>query len=107
MVSRSVRLAAAAAAAGALLTAATGPASAWPIPLTSDDIRFLNTARGTFPGDDDELLQAGKYMCHLLYSGQPSAAVIDQVGAEHGASHDQAAKLMGAARGSLCRMAPG
>jgi hypothetical protein len=50
-------------AAAALLGAAGVPASAWPLPLTSDEVNYLNSVRGGFPGDDDQLLLAGKQMC--------------------------------------------
>ncbi len=37
------------------------------------------------PGDDDQLLLAGKQACRLLYTGQPSQAVIDTTTAQFGA----------------------
>ena len=67
---RCVRVIAAAVAAGALLGTAAATASAWPLPLTSDDVNFLNQARGNFPGDDDTLLIVGNQMCRGLYTGQ-------------------------------------
>jgi hypothetical protein len=53
-----VRVGVVAVAAGALLGAAEVPASAWPLPLTSEDTSYLNAVRGNFPGDDDQLLIA-------------------------------------------------
>jgi len=66
---QSVRLAAAAAAAGALLGATATTASAWPIPLTWEDDNYLGAVRGAWPADDDTLLMAGRGACHLLYTG--------------------------------------
>ena len=94
-------------AAAALLGAATGPAAAWPIPLSSDEINFLNGVRGNFPGNDDQLLLAGKQACRLLYTGQPAQAVIDATAGQYGASPAQAETLVGAARGTMCTQAPG
>lgn len=103
----SIRLAATAAAAGALLGATAGPASAWPIPYTSEDIRYLDATRGNFPGDDDQLMMAGKQVCRQLYTGQPSGAVIDQISAQYGASPEQAGIVVRAARSAYCSQAPG
>jgi hypothetical protein len=87
---------------------AAAPAYAWPIPLTPDQTSFLNTARSTgFPGGDDDLPMAGEQICHLLYSGQPASAVIDSTAGRYGASPDQAAAVLRAARGTLCTQAPG
>jgi hypothetical protein len=103
-----VRVIVAGFAAGAVLGATAAPAYAWPIPLTPDQNNFLNRAHGTgFPGDDDQLLIAGDEACHLLYSGQPTSAVIDSVGGEYGASPEQAAALVHSAHGALCKRAPG
>jgi hypothetical protein len=55
---QSVRLIAAAVAAATALGATAAPAVAWPLPLTSDEVNFLNAARNGFPGDDDVLLTA-------------------------------------------------
>jgi hypothetical protein len=104
---RSVRVIATALAAGAMMWAATAPAAAWPLPLTSDDTNYLNAVRGNFPGDDDQLLLAGKQACRLLYTGQPASAVIDSTAAQYGASPDQAAGVVNAARGTMCTQAPG
>jgi hypothetical protein len=94
-------------AAGALLLATAAPAAPWPPPLTSDDTNFLNAARGAFPGDDDQLSLVGRQMCRMLYTGQPSSAVIDATAAQYGASPEQAARVLRAARGTLCTQAPG
>lgn len=102
---RTVRVVATALAAGAMLAAA--PAAAGPLPLTSDDINYLNAVRGNFPGDDDQLLIAGKQACRQLYTGQPAQAVIDSTAVQYGASPDQASGLVRAARSTMCTQAPG
>ena len=95
-------------AAATMLGAAAAPASAWPLPLTPEDVRYLNAVRGNFPvGDDDGLLMAGKQACRLLYTGQTSQAVIDATASQYGASPDQAAGLVSAARGTMCTQAQG
>jgi hypothetical protein len=54
-----LRVIGAALAAGTLLGFSAIPAAAWPLPLTTDQIQFINGARGAgFPGDDDQLLLA-------------------------------------------------
>lgn len=83
------------------------PAGAWPLPLTADDTKFLNAARGNFPGDDDQLLLVGRQMCRMLYTGQPASAVIASMAQQYAATPDQAARTLSAARGSLCTQAPG
>jgi hypothetical protein len=100
-----IRIIATALAAGTMLGAAAATASAWPLPMTSDDINYLNAVRGAFPGDDDQLLMAGKQACRLLYTGQPRQAVIDSTGGQYNASPDQAAALVSAARGTMCTQA--
>ena len=102
-----IRLAAAAVAAGATLSAAAAPAGAWPYPLNPYDIRFLDTVRGAFPGDDDQLLTVGKQMCRLLYTGLTNQGVIEQTAEHYAVSQDQAAHMMRAARSNLCTTAPG
>lgn len=93
---------------GVLLgVAAVPPAVAWPIPLSPDEINFLNGVRGSFPGDDDQLLLAGKQACRLLYTGQSAQSVIDATAGQYAASPGQAAGLVGAARGTMCTQAPG
>jgi len=104
---RTVRVIATALAAGAMLWAAVSPAAAWPLPLTSEDTNYLNAVRGNFPGDDDQLMLAGKQACRLLYTGQPASAVIGSTAAQYGASPDQAATLVNAARSNWCTQAPG
>jgi hypothetical protein len=104
---RSVGLIAAVVTAAALVGALAGPAEAYPITLTADDVDFLNGARGNFPGDDDQLLIVGRQICRLLYTGQSTQAVIATVAAEYGANPDQAAVVLRAARGTLCTRAPG
>jgi hypothetical protein len=104
---RCARMIATMLAAGAMLGATAAPASAWPIPLTSVETNYLNGVRGNFPGDDDQLLLAGKQACRLLYTGQPAPAVIDAIAAQYGAGRDQAAVLVGNARNTMCTQAPG
>ncbi|MEW5809181.1 MAG: DUF732 domain-containing protein [Actinomycetota bacterium] len=94
-------------AAGALLGGAAAPAFAWPIALSADEVNFLNGVRGNFPGNDDQLLLAGKQACRQLYTGSPAQAVIDATAAQYGASPAQAAGLVNAARGTMCTQAPG
>jgi hypothetical protein len=101
------RLVAVALAATALLGASAAPAAAWPLPLTSDDLNYLNAVRGVFPGDDDQLLLVGKQICRQLYTGQPASEVIDSTAGAYGASHDQAATALNAARSTMCTSAPG
>ncbi len=104
---RSARFGAAALVAGALLGAATAPAAAWPIPLTDVDYRYLDSVRGHFPGNDDQLLLVGRQACRLLYTGQPASAVIDTIAGQYGAPRDQAAGVVAAARSTFCTQAPG
>src|SRR5687768_5330511 len=92
---------------GALLGAAVAPAAAWPIALTAVEVNYLNAVRGNFPGNDDQLLLAGKQICRQLYTGQPAAAVISSTAAQYGASPEQAATAVNAARGTMCTQAPG
>jgi hypothetical protein len=102
------RVIAAAVTTGALLGAATVPAVAYPLPLTAEDTNYLNAARGSgFPGDDDQLLIVGRQMCRMLFTGQPASAVIGAMSADYGASPDQAAAVLRAARGTYCTSAPG
>ena len=104
---RSVRVIATALPVGAMMWAAAAPAAAWPLPLTSDETNYLNAVRGSFPGDDDQLLLAGKQACRLLYTGQPASAVIDSTAAQYGAGPDQAAGVVNVARSTMCTQAPG
>lgn len=104
---RSIRMVAAALAAGTLLSVTTVSAAAYPLPLTQQDINFLNASRGNFPGDDDTLLIVGRQMCRMLFTGQSSQAVIDSMAGQYGASPEGAAIVLGAARGNYCTSAPG
>lgn len=56
--------------AAAALGVTAAPAGAWPYPFTPDQVAYLNTVRGNFPGDDDQLVTAGLQACRLLYTGQ-------------------------------------
>ncbi|CQD05038.1 hypothetical protein BN970_00889 [Mycolicibacterium conceptionense] len=86
----------------------TAPESAaWPVPLTWEDNAYLKATRGVFPGDDDQLLLVGREMCRLLYSGTPAQAVIDQMAGQYGATPDQSAVALRAARRTYCTQAPG
>jgi hypothetical protein len=104
---RTVSSIGAAAAAAALLGATTAPASAWPIPLTSEDNNYLGAVRGSWPVDDDTLLMAGRGACRLLYTGSGTQGAIDGTASLYGASPDQAAVVVRAARGNFCTQAPG
>lgn len=77
------------------------------VPLTQVEVYYLNSVRGNFAGDDDQLLLAGKQACRLLYTGQSAPAVIGSTAGQYGASPDQAAGLVSAARGTMCTQAPG
>lgn len=101
------RMIAATLAAAAVATAVATPAAAWPIPLSADEVNFLNGVRGNFPGNDDQLLLAGKQACRLLYTGQPAQAVIDATAGQYGANPAQAAGLVNSARSTMCTQAPG
>lgn len=100
------RMVAGAAAAGVLLGVAAGTAAAWPIPLTGEQQRFVDTARGSFPADTDTLMLMGSQMCRGAYTGKPDAAIISEAAGTYGASPEQAAGVFGAARGTLCTQAP-
>jgi Protein of unknown function (DUF732) len=97
----------AALAAGTLLGATAAPAAAWPIALTSEDYNYLDAVRGSWPADDDTLLMAGRGACRLLYTGSGTQGAIDGTAAQYGASPDQAAVVVRAARGNFCTQAPG
>lgn len=106
MKSRSVRFIAATVAGAALLSGTTATASAWPIPLTSEDDNYLGAVRGAWPVDDDTLLMAGRGACHVLYTGGGTQAAIDQVIGQFGATPEQAAVVVSAGRGNFCTQAP-
>jgi hypothetical protein len=94
--------------AGALTGLTAGTASAWPIPITPDQQRYISQARAAgFPGDDDAVLQAGMQACHALYAGQGAQGAAGTVAGQAGVSPDQAAVAVRLARGSLCTQAPG
>ena len=58
-----VRVASAVLVAGAAFGISAGTASAWPIPITPEQQRFINQARAAgFPGDDDAVLQALSFL---------------------------------------------
>jgi hypothetical protein len=93
-------------AAAALLSGTAATASAWPIPLTSEDNNYLNAVRGAWPTDDDTLLMAGKWACKQLYDGAGTQGAIDGTAAQYGATPDQAAVVVKAARRTYCTQAP-
>lgn len=103
-----VRLAAGViAAASALSVAAAGPASAWPIPFTPEQQRFINQARNAgFPGDDDSVLQAGLQACQLAFGGQARTDVVGALAGQYGAEPGPTGALARAAHGILCTSAP-
>ena len=68
---------------------------------------YLNSVRGSWPADDDTLLMAGRGACRLLYTGSGTQGAIDGTAAQYGASPDQAAVVVRAARGTYCTQAPG
>jgi hypothetical protein len=103
-----VRIAAAALSAGAALGACAGTASAWPIPITQEQQRFINQARAAgFPGDDDAVLQAGLQACQMLMTGSGTQGAIDGVIGQTGADPGPAAALVRRANGILCTSAHG
>ena len=107
LINKVIRVAAAALGAGAIVTAAAGTASAWPIPITPEQQRYINQARGAgFPGDDDAVLQAGLQACRAFYTGQDVQAAIGTVAAQAGVNPDQAGVAVRLARGTLCMQAP-
>ena len=94
--------------AGAVLSAAAGTASAWPIPITGQQQSFINQARGAgFPGDNDQVLTAGLQACRLLYTGQGTQGAAATLAGQYGTSPEQAAALVSAAHGIMCTQAPG
>ncbi len=102
-----VRLIGAVLAAGTLLGTTAATSSAWPIPLTSEDNNYLGAVRGSWPADDDTLLMAGRGACRLLYTGSGTQGAIDGTASLYGATPDQAAVVVRAARGNFCTQAPG
>lgn len=103
-----IRLAAGAvAAAAALSVAAAVPASAWPMPFTPEQQRFINQARNAgFPGDDDAVMQAGLQACQMAFSGQSRPDVIGALAGQYGADAGPTGALAKAAHGILCTSAP-
>jgi hypothetical protein len=103
-----IRVSAVALTAGALIGFADPTASAWPTPITPEQQRYINQARGAgFPGDDDAVLQAGMQACRALYTGQGVQGAIGTVAAQAGVNPDQAGVAVRLARGTLCTQAPG
>lgn len=103
-----IRLAASAVAAVSVLSVAgAGVASAWPIPVTPEQQRFINQARNAgFPGDDDAVLQAGLQACQMAFSGQSRPDVIGALAGQYGADPGPTGALTKAAHGILCTSAP-
>jgi hypothetical protein len=93
---------------GASLGAAAASAAASPAQPTPEETNFVNAVRGTFPGDDRRLVQAGEQACTMFaYSGQPESWVSGQLAAAQGASPDQAARLVSSAHDIICPYLPG
>ena len=92
---------------GAALAATALPAAAWPTPLTDVEIRFLDSARASFPAGDDQLLLMGKQMCRLLYTGSSAGDAIAATAGHNGATPEQADGVLNAARATMCTQAPG
>lgn len=83
-------------------------ANAWPIPLTGEEQRMIANARnGGFPGDDDQIMLAGRQACQFLYTGQSRQQVIDGMVGRYGATTQQANALVNAAKSTICTQAPG
>ncbi len=73
-------------------------ASAWPVPVTPDMQRFIDSARANGAvGSDDELLMQGTLACRILYTRQGTAAAEAQT----------SPAVVRAARGTICTQAPG
>ncbi|MCT7363793.1 hypothetical protein A7G45_13365 [Mycolicibacterium llatzerense] len=103
-----VRVASAVLVAGAAFGISAGTASAWPIPITPEQQRFINQARAAgFPGDDDAVLQAGLRACQLLMTGSGTQGATDGIVGETGADPGPAAALVRRAHGILCTSARG
>ncbi|MEZ0053649.1 hypothetical protein ABIA30_004682 [Mycobacterium sp. MAA66] len=103
-----IRAAAAAVGVGALLGGAAAPAWAWPIPITSEEQNYINRAHATgFPGDDDQMLMAGRQACQMLMTGQNTQGAADALAGQYGADPGQAVALVRAAHGILCTSARG
>jgi len=94
--------------AGALLVGAGAPAWAWPIPITSEEQRLIDQAHATgFPGDDDQMLMAGRQACQMLMTGQGSQAAADTLAGRYGADPGQAVAVVRIAHSILCTSARG
>ncbi|WP_155926413.1 DUF732 domain-containing protein [Mycolicibacterium sp. CBMA 234] len=103
-----MRIATVALVAGAALGAAAGTASAWPIPITPEQQRFINQARAAgFPGDDDAVLQAGLQACQMLMTGSGTQGAVDGIVGQTGADPGPASALVRRAHGILCTSARG
>jgi hypothetical protein len=92
--------------AAALLAATAAPASAWPIPLTSEDNNYLGAVRGSWPVGDDTLLMAGRGACRLLYTGSGTQGAVDGTASLYGARPRSGGLVVRAAR-NFCTQAPG
>jgi hypothetical protein len=104
---RSVRVIGTALAVGAWLGAAAAPAVASPTHPTPEEITFLNVVRGTFPGDDHQLVTVGEQVCMMLaYRMVPPADLPGHLANQYGASPEQAANLVNAAHGIICPYLP-
>jgi hypothetical protein len=71
-------------------------------------MNFLNVVRGTFPGDDRQLVEAGEQVCMMLaYRMAPPSDLPGHLAAAKGASPEQAANLVTAAHDIICPYVPG
>ncbi|MUM34142.1 DUF732 domain-containing protein [Mycobacterium sp. CBMA361] len=94
--------------AGAAFGVSAGTASAWPIPITPEQQRFINQARAAgFPGDDDAVLQAGLQACQMLMTGSETQGAVDGIVGQTGADPGSASALVRRAHGILCTSARG
>lgn len=103
-----IRAAAVVAGAGALWAATAIPAGAWPIPITPEEQNYINRAHATgFPGDDDQMLMAGRQACQMLMTGQSTQGATDAIAGQYGVDPGQAGALVRVAHGILCTSARG
>jgi Protein of unknown function (DUF732) len=104
---RSARVIGTALAVGASLGPATAPAVATPEHPTPEETNFVNAVRGTFPGDDYQLITVGDQACMMLaYRMVPPADLPGHLATQYGASPEQAANLVDAAHGIICPYLP-
>lgn len=92
---------------GGMAVAAAAPAVAHPDNPTPEEVNFLNVVRGTFPGDDRQLVETGEQVCTLLaWAGMPEPAVSDLLVSQRGATPEQASNLVRVAHDIVCPYIP-